>query len=189
MELPTRRLLLREFREDDVAAVLAYQSKPRFSRFYAWSRRTEANASAMVRRFISWQQAPARRKVQLAITREGVLIGNVGLRRSSARVRVAELGFELDPDEWGNGYTTEAASALLGWGFDQLGLHRVGAHCIAEIEASARVLQRLGMRLEGRSRENHYFKKRWWDTLHFGVLEDEWLARATHEPTGSGLGG
>jgi [ribosomal protein S5]-alanine N-acetyltransferase len=187
MEIATRRLLLREFCAGDVPAVFAYQSKPRYSRFYPWSRRTEANARAMVSRFISWQQAPARRKVQLAITREGVLIGSVGLRRSSARTRVAEVGFELDPDQWGNGYATEAASALLGWGFDQLGLHRAGAHCIAENQASIRVLQRLGLRLEGRSRENQYFKRRWWDTLHFGVLEQEWRARAPGEPTRSGV--
>lgn len=182
MELPTRRLLLREFREDDVPAVLAYQSDPRYLRFYVRDERTEADARAMVSRFIGWQRERRRRKVQLAITLDGVLIGNVGLRRSSARSRVADVGFELDPEHWGNGYTTEAATALLGWGFDQLDLHRAGAHCIAENTASARVLEKLGMRLEGRSREIRYFKNRWWDTLHFGMLEEEWRERSVREP-------
>jgi RimJ/RimL family protein N-acetyltransferase len=43
---------------------------------------------------------------------------------------------------------------------------------------SARVLQKIGMQAEGRLRENEYYKGRWWDTLMFGILEDEW--RQTH---------
>jgi RimJ/RimL family protein N-acetyltransferase len=41
---------------------------------------------------------------------------------------------------------------------------------------SARVLEKLGMRQEGRLRENEYYKGRWWDTLLYAILEDEWEA-------------
>lgn len=54
--------------------------------------------------------------------------------------------------------------------------HRVSSWCIAENAASARVLERVGLQLEGRLRENGYFKGRWWDTLIYGLLEAEWKA-------------
>ena len=60
------------------------------------------------------------------------------------------------------------------FGFQELKLHRISSWCIADNVASVRVLERLGMRMEGRLREERYFKKRWWDTLLYGLLEDEW---------------
>ena len=48
--------------------------------------------------------------------------------------------------------------------------------CIADNTASAKVLERLEMILEGSLRENEYFRGRWWDTLLYGVLDDEWSA-------------
>ena len=48
---------------------------------------------------------------------------------------------------------------------------------IADNRGSARVLEKLGMRLEGRFRENEYFKDRWWDTLMYGILESEWKTK------------
>ena len=62
------------------------------------------------------------------------------------------------------------------FGFAELHLHRIGAWCIAENVASARVLGKLGMREEGRQREKEYFKGRWWDTRLFAVLDHEWRA-------------
>lgn len=86
----------------------------------------------------------------------------------------ADLGYELNPDYWGCGYATEAAAALIDWGFAQLGLHRVWAWCIADNARSARVLERLGMYLEGRQREKVWMGDRWADALLYGILVHEW---------------
>lgn len=67
---------------------------------------------------------------------------------------------------------------MVALGFRELGLHRVWARCIAENRASVAVLERSGLRLEGRLRENGYFRGRWWDTLLWGLLESEWRAGA-----------
>jgi len=85
-----------------------------------------------------------------------------------------DIGYELSPKYWGYGYATEAARAIVEFGFTQLRLHRIWSWCIAENVGSARVLQKLGMQAEGRKRENEYFKGRWWDTLVFGMLDYEW---------------
>jgi RimJ/RimL family protein N-acetyltransferase len=178
VEIVTARLLLREFRADDWAAVLAYQSDPRYQRYYERGERTAGDARAFVRMFIAQQEERPRRKWQLAIVlpEEGCLIGNCGIRTDPAR-READIGYELDPRYWGHGYATEAARALLRFGFDNLGLHRITAWCIAENTASARVLERLGMRCEGRLRENEWMQGRWWDTLAYAILDREWRAR------------
>ena len=97
-------------------------------------------------------------------------------KMKSADAHEADIGYELDPPYWGHGYATEAARAIVRFGFTRLRLHRIWSWCIADNVGSARVLEKVGMRREGRLRENAYFKGRWWDTLLYGMLEDEWRA-------------
>jgi RimJ/RimL family protein N-acetyltransferase len=96
------------------------------------------------------------------------------VRKESAEAQVADMGYELDPNYWGYGYATEAATAVLNFGFSQLRVHRVWANAIAENKASRRVLEKIGMQLEGTLRENEWMKGRWWDTVLYGILEQEW---------------
>jgi RimJ/RimL family protein N-acetyltransferase len=179
MILTTQRLVLREFEEGDWLAVLAYQSHPLYLRYYSWTHRTEQDVRAFVRMFLAQRAEEPRTKFQLAITLapDGQLIGNAGIRLKTPNDREADMGYELDPRYWGCGYATEAADALLAFGFRELKLHRVWAQCIAENAASAHVLEKIGMRLEGRLRENEWMKDRWWDTLLYAILEREWQTR------------
>jgi len=62
---------------------------------------------------------------------------------------------------------------VIEFGFEDLALHRISAWCIADNSASVRVLEKVGMRQEGRLRENEYFKRRCWDTLLYALLVDE----------------
>ena len=176
MEIKTERLLLREFKEDDWEAVFAYQNNPLYLRYYDWTERSEQNAQDFVAIFLTQQQAKPRYKFQLASTLadSGRLIGNCGLRLTVPGSKIGDIGYELDPLFWGNGYATEAARGMLQFGFEQLQLHRITAVCIAENEGSVRVLTKLGMQQEGRLRENEYFKGQWWDQLIFAILEHEW---------------
>ncbi len=176
MELHTDRLLLREFVTADWPAVLAYQRDPRYLQFYEWIDRTPEDAQRFVQLFLDQQREQPRRKFQLAVVLKGTeqLIGNCGIRKASAGAREADIGYELAPDYWGRGYATEAARAIVHFGSTELKLHRITAWCIADNVASARVLEKLGLKLEGRLREKEHFKDRWWDTLLYAILEDEW---------------
>jgi RimJ/RimL family protein N-acetyltransferase len=178
MERRTERLLLREFVPEDWRAVLAYQSDPRYLHFYPRFRTTELDARSLVARFVAWQHEEPRTKHQLALLLPGEdrLIGNCGLRLPGPEAHQAELGYELSPLYWGQGYATEAARAMVAFGFTHLNLHRIWASCVAENERSARVLERVGLRCEGRLREDQWMKGRWWDTLLYGILEHEWRA-------------
>jgi RimJ/RimL family protein N-acetyltransferase len=176
LQIQTPRLLLRDFVSEDWPAVLAYQSDPRYLRYYPWETRTEDEVRAFVQMFLGHQQEQPRRRFQLAITlpEDGRLIGNCGMRRKLGNEWEGDIGYELAPEYWGRGYATEAARTMVDFGFRELDLHRISSWCIADNVASARVLEKTGLRLEGRLRENEHFKGRWWDTLLFGVLREEW---------------
>jgi [ribosomal protein S5]-alanine N-acetyltransferase len=190
MQLTTDRLILREFVEADWPAVLAYQRDPRYLRYTHWIDRSPQDAKQFVQMFLSQQFALPRTKFQLAVTLKDTqrLIGNCGIRLAVPRLHgslaartsesvdalEADIGYELAPEHWGCGYATEAARAIVAFGFTELHLHRISAWCVADNTASAHVLEKVGMWLEGRLRENEYFKDCWWDTLLYAMLEHDW---------------
>lgn len=177
MILQTERLVLREFTADDWRATFAYQGDPRYLRFYDREGVSEQQVQAFIYMFILWQAEQPRSKTQLAITLAdtGELIGNVGLRRDAADDPLADMGYELSPEHWGRGYATEAARAMIDWGFGAWdGVERIHAHCIADNEASSRVLRKAGLRQEACLREHQCFKGRYWDVLIFGMLRGDW---------------
>lgn len=100
------------------------------------------------------------------------LIGVISLlmRRENDR---AEIGYWIGVPFWGRGYATEAAGAVLGHGFETLKLNRIYAACFARNAASARVLQKIGMRHEGTLRQ--HIRK--WDELvdlkFYGILKSD----------------
>jgi RimJ/RimL family protein N-acetyltransferase len=179
MNLVTERLVLREFAEEDWPAILAYQSNPLYLCYYEWTERTPEAVREFLQMFLDQQQETPRSKFQLAITLKstGELIGNCGIRMRSVEAHEGDIGYELDPHHWGQGYATEAARAMLAFGFTNFRLHRVWSWCIADNGSSVRVLERLGMRREGHLRENEFYKGRWWDTYLYAILEDEWRAQ------------
>jgi len=104
-----------------------------------------------------------------------LLIGKCGIRRKSDSDWEADIGYEIAPDYWRRSYATEEAAFLVEPGFTSMRLHRISSWCIAENGASIGVLRNLGMREEGRLRENEFLKGRWWDALVFGLLMEEWV--------------
>jgi RimJ/RimL family protein N-acetyltransferase len=178
MQLTTNRLTLREYVEQDWQAVFTYQSDPSYLQYYPWHNRTINDAQNFVQKLIFWQREKPRVKFQLAIvlSEQNQLIGSCGVRMKQANSRQAELGYEIDPSYWGQGYATEAAQKMLVFGFRELKLHRIWATCLLENVASTRVLEKLGLQREGHLREHRWMKGRWWDSLVYSILEQEWQA-------------
>ncbi len=113
-------------------------------------------------------------ELALAIVRleDGVLVGAIGLSFAPDDGH-AELGYWIGVPYWGRGYATEAARALVAYGFRALGLQRVHARHFASNPASGRVLRKIGMAHEGRQRRH----VRTWDRLEdlelYGILQEE----------------
>ena len=184
MQLETERLILRDFVREDWQRVLEYQTDPLYLRYNDWTERTPEAVQEFIEMFLNNQQQEPRIKFQLAVVLKSnnQLIGNCGVRMDKADAVEADVGHELNPKHWNHGYGTEAAHAIVDFGFTRFGVHRIWADCIAENVGSAHVLEKLGMQLEGRLRENKYFKGRWWDTLIYAILADEWEIHKQSHP-------
>lgn len=184
MKLETERLVLRDFVKEDWQRVLEYQSDPLYLRYNHWMERTPEAVQEFVGWFLDYQVQQPRIKYQLAVILKSnnQLIGNCGVRMNKAGDFEANIGYELAPQHWNYGYATEAAHAIVDFGFQHFGVHRIWADCVADNVGSAHVLEKLGMKLEGRLREKDYFKGRWWDALIFAILEEEWVAHKQTHP-------
>jgi [ribosomal protein S5]-alanine N-acetyltransferase len=89
----------------------------------------------------------------------------------------ATLGYWIGLPYWGQGYATEAAQAIVHYGFTVLKLHRIHARCFSSNAASGRVLQKVGMVYEGCLREHIFKGGQFHDVEHYGLLAREWLAK------------
>ncbi len=116
--------------------------------------------------------------ITYAMTRreDGRLIGAIGLRIVPQHQH-AEMGYWAGVPFWGQGYTTEAARALLDYGFRALNLHRIFARHFKRNPASGRVMQKIGMRFEGELREDVLHFDGFEDTCFYGILRQEWESR------------
>jgi len=126
----------------------------------------------------------------------GAVLGGTGLHDIAPLMRTAEVGWWLRPESRGQGLCREAVGGLMGQALRPVGeggwgLHRVFAMVGVTNEASQRVCERLGLRLEGRYRKERYLgyppedPPGWLDTLRYAVLAEEWgheLGRAACEP-------
>jgi len=125
----------------------------------------------------SAQEVP-RRIFDLAVVLrdEHTLVGRCGLKVADVEQREGALWYILNPAYWGRGIIPEAARALLGFGFGELGLHRIIVDCDPANTASIRVAEKLGMRREAHFVENAWLKGAWVDSLIFALLDREWAA-------------
>jgi RimJ/RimL family protein N-acetyltransferase len=103
------------------------------------------------------------------------LVGGCNIALSSDE---AEIGWIMHRDFWGNGYGTEMGKEMLRFGFDELSLRRIIAHCDAENIGSYRVMEKIGMRREGlfiEGRPSHkQSDRKYSDELSYAILKDEW---------------
>lgn len=176
----TRRLALRPVTMGDLDDVHAFQRRPDVCR---WMLGNGPRSREQSRESVAAMSREDGLRVEgdvltLAAEVDGRVTGTVELVWRSQADRTAEIGYVFNPEFSGRGLATEAVAALLGWGFDEFGLHRVYGRCHASNEASARLMTRLGMRCEARHVESYLFRGEWADRLVFAVLAREWLSRS-----------
>ena len=152
----TARLLLRPVTPDDFGRLYEIRAIPEVTH---WLTGRPTSYDDDVERY----GTPERLASTLVVELDGTIIGDlfVGLATPYAQVEVREqatdseaaIGWLLDPAYVGQGYATEAAAGVLRICFEELGLRRVVAGAFADNDASLRVMARIGMRIEERSRD------------------------------------
>jgi RimJ/RimL family protein N-acetyltransferase len=107
-----------------------------------------------------------------AVTDAGALVGAVSLRLEPSHRR-AELGYWIGRPYWGRGYATEAAAALIDYGFSSLDLNRIYATHFTRNPASGRVMLKLGMSYEGTHRQHVFKDGRPEDLARYAILRED----------------
>ena len=173
-QLETERLVIRRFKEEDWKDLYEYLSDEevvRYEPYQAFSIEASQNEAK------SRAERPA--FLAVCLKENNKLIGNIYFAKQE--FKTWEIGYVFNRSYQGRGYATEAANAVIAYGFNTRGARRIVAMCNPLNTASWRLLERLGMRREGHLKQNIYFKKDekgnpiWSDTYEYAILKDEYI--------------
>lgn len=155
--LETERLRLREIVHRDAQEIFNCFSNNDVTRYYGQDPLTKVEQAEQFVEFFAKnykEKRGIRWGIELIETEE--LIGTIGFNAWSPKHKRAEIGYELQPQYWRKGYATEAVKKVITYGFDNLGLTRIGAVVFLENAASNELLIKLGFEKEGILRNNMY---------------------------------
>jgi RimJ/RimL family protein N-acetyltransferase len=175
--LRTDRLVVRRFRPADLPTFVAYRSDPAVARYQSWDSPYPMDAAERLQSTMDGLDPDtAGEWYQFAIaTRDtDTLIGDCAACTRTDEPRTATIGYTLATAAQGQGYATEAVGRLLDYLFVDRDLHRITASCDERNTRSAALLERVGMRREGRLVRSTWSKGEWCDILLYAVLRDEW---------------
>ena len=176
MQLESERLILREFALEDWPAVNAYTSDPTVVQYMPFGPTSEEQTREHLSPCLATAAEQPRRIYDMAVMvrAEERLIGTATIALHPHERRHAAFSYLIHQAYWGNGYATEAMRTLIDFGFTVLGLHRLEDTCDTRNLASARVMEKLGMRREGHLRETIWKDGHWYDEYIYAVLAQEW---------------
>lgn len=175
----TPRLILRRFQESDLPSLVAYRNDPQIARFQSWVMFSESALRAFIAEQRSGMPFLPNGGFQFALARraDNAHIGDVFVRLLDYDRRQAEVGYTLAANYHGQGYATEAVSALFDEAFRSQGLHRIIALVDTANTPSIAVLERLGMRREAHFLKSYQNRGDWRDEYQYAILHEEWLRR------------
>ncbi|HUN48717.1 MAG TPA: GNAT family protein [Stellaceae bacterium] len=175
--IETRRLLIRDVEPSDAAAFCGYMAGKEYWEHLPIETPGAAQVQELLERCRRDQAADPRDNYFMAavLKETGELVGEAILRIASRRHRQGEIGWGVDRRYSGRGIATEIGRALLGFGFETLGLHRIFGQCRQENLASQRIMEKLGMREEGVIREHIRARGEWWSSSQWSILDREFL--------------
>ena len=170
-ELETDRLHLVEVKKEHAQGIFDNFSNPAVLQYYGMDPMTElAQAEKLVEHFRN--SFLANRSMRWAMVRkeDNRFAGTIGLNNLSKGMKRAEIGFEIHPDFWRTGITSEAVKAVLHYSFTEMGLHRMGAVTFLDNVASIKLLEKNGFEQEGILRSYLFQNGQSHDARVFSVL-------------------
>jgi ribosomal-protein-alanine N-acetyltransferase len=169
--LSTPRLLLRDLRPTDLDDLYEYASDPEIDRYTPWDRYMSLDeAREDLGRYIARYEQGHFRAWGIEYRADKKLIGITNFGFISSEDRRAEMGYTIARKYWGQGLATEAAQALIQYGFEKLNLARIEAVVLPENVASAKVLLKSGMQYEGLLRSYQVWKDKPSDLQMYAIV-------------------
>ncbi len=174
-QIETEHLILRQFNHNDVGDVFEYAKEPDITKFVIWYPHTSKYESLefinnTVEAYIKNKPAPW----AIEWKENSKVIGSIGFNNLDIINEKAEVGFALSKKYWGKGITLEALNSIIDFSFSNLKLYRIEAHCMIENKASARVLEKAGMKYERTLREFAKVKNKFISAMFYAILKSDW---------------
>ena len=181
--LAGQRVRLREVRQSDAASLLEMVGSDDVARFISAPATTREGFS----RFITWAQAEREAGRYACFTvipkHADAAIGLFQLRQLDPWFSTAEWGFALASPFWGTGIFAEAATLVIDFAFDVIGVHRLEARAATENRRGNGALRKLGAVPEGVLRHSFFHRGRYCDQRLWSIVEaDRWQAKAAWGP-------
>src|SRR5216117_345879 len=170
--ITTERLLLRRSVAGDAEMISAYRSDPAVHAMQGWDRTDPDGVRAEIEEMASRKPGEPGGWVQFTVeSRDGGIVGDVGLSPADGEPGVIKVGYTIDPRFQSRGYATEAIAALVEYAFGTLGAGVVRAYAGAENIPSIRVMEKVGMRLIERFHGSD--GEETWTGVRYEVTRDE----------------
>ena len=171
--LETDRLILRELTKEDAKGIFACFSNDKVTRYYGQESLERIEQAESLVDFFS-KNYHEKRGIRWGIERKDSkgIIGTIGFNAWSPKHKRAEIGYELHPEHWRKGYTLEAATKVLSYGFEDMCLTRIGAIVFIENDASNHLLTKLGFQKEGILKQYMYQNGIAHDTYVYSLLKN-----------------
>jgi len=174
IELKTERLNLRPIRLADADAILAYSSDGVWARFHDAPLDLHWTEEFVAQHVLApWADDP-----RFSIVLDSVVVGGIGLT-IDRKYAHGELAYSLAREHGGKGFVMEAAREVVRWGFSEQGLAKIWTRADALNTQSTRVMEKLGMTLEGVLRAQTVVRGERRDEVRYGLLRDEWVEQAS----------
>ena len=173
--LETERLVLRQLTLDDTDFVFRHFSDTIVNQYLMDEPPViEFSQAQEIVRFYLEPEGKTYNRWGLLRKSDNQLIGTCGYHKWEKRYYRAEIGYDLSPSCWGQGYMMEALQIVISHGFEQMRLNRIEALVFIDNDRSIRLLQRLGFKQEGILRDYFYLDGKFYDHFIFSLLCREW---------------
>ncbi|MGG4178964.1 GNAT family protein [Virgibacillus pantothenticus] len=173
MNITTERLIIRHFELRDWEEVYPYTSRKSVMKYMPEGVLTKQETQKMIKKNLG----ESAKKFAVILANQNILIGHMEFFNYFGD-HTYEIGWVFHPEYYNQGYASEAALAILKYGFEELELHRIVATCQPENVPSFRVMEKIGMRREGHFKKCIPHGDEWWDEYSYAVLKEEWNNRS-----------
>ncbi len=175
--LDTEHLILRKMSVRDTDDMNEYARLAEVTKYLTWSPHPSRNYTREYLEYIGSRYIAGEFYDWAVVERKsGKMIGTCGFTRFDYHSNAGEVGYVLNPAYWGNGYATEAARAVIKFGFESLLLNRISAMHIEGNSASRHVMERVGMQYEGTLRGYMLVKNQYKDICICSLLRDDYYS-------------
>lgn len=167
-------LVIRRTEIADVPDLSEYLCDPEVARYQFWEPYSVEQVAALVDSQSAIRVGDPGVPLVLAAELDGRVIGDCQLTINSPDDKQAEIGFAFNPQFTGRGLATQGVSAVLGFAFLRLGMHRVVSCTDVRNERSWRLMERVGMRRGAHFLHDSFTKGEWVDDYVYAMLDHEW---------------